>query len=56
MVSYPLTQRPRLTHATRLIDLERALDLFDETALQQLVGSAVGFLSVYYMVGFARCS
>ena len=42
-----------LSHATRLIDLERALDLFHETALQQLVGSAVGFLSVYYMVGFA---
>jgi hypothetical protein len=42
-----------LNHAARLIDLERTLDLFHETALQQLVGSAVGFLSVYYMVGFA---
>jgi hypothetical protein len=42
-----------LTHATRLIDLERSLDLFHETALQQLVGAAVGFFSIYYMVGFA---
>jgi PAP2 superfamily len=42
-----------LTHATRLIDLERSLDLFHETALQQLVGVAVGFFSIYYMVGFA---
>ena len=42
-----------ITHATRLIGLERGLDLFHETALQQLVGSAVGFFSVYYMVGFA---
>jgi len=42
-----------LVHATRLIDLERAVDLFPETALQQFVGSAVGFFSVYYMVGFA---
>jgi uncharacterized membrane protein YfcA len=41
-----------LTHATRLIDLERTLNLFHETTLQQLVGAAVGFFSVYYMVGF----
>ena len=42
-----------LVHATRLIDLERAVDLFHETALQQFIGSAVSFFSVYYMVGFA---
>jgi hypothetical protein len=41
-----------LSHATRLIDLERSVNLFHETALQQLVGAAVGFFSVYYMVGF----
>jgi hypothetical protein len=42
-----------MAHATRLIDLERTLDLFHESGLQQLVGSAVQFLSIYYMVGFA---
>jgi hypothetical protein len=41
-----------LSHASRLIDLEQTVGLFHETALQQLVGSAADFFSVYYMVGF----
>jgi len=41
------------SNALQLIALERALDLFHESALQRLAGSTVEFLSVYYMVGFA---
>jgi hypothetical protein len=41
------------SNALQLINLERALDLFHESALQHLAGSMVEFLSVYYMVGFA---
>lgn len=41
------------SNALQLIDLERALDLFHESALQRLVGSTIECLSVYYMVGFA---
>ena len=39
-------------HASRLISLERSLDLFHESALQHFVGGAVAFFSAYYMLGF----
>jgi hypothetical protein len=42
-----------MAHASRLIELERGLGLFHESAVQRLAGSTVDFLSVYYMVGFA---
>src|SRR5262245_7624550 len=39
-------------HASQLIDVERALSLAHEGALQNLVGSAVEFFSTYYLLGF----
>jgi PAP2 superfamily len=42
-----------IAHATRLIDLERTIDLLHENDLQQRVASVGQFFSVYYMVGFA---
>src|SRR5262245_50317447 len=39
-------------HASQLIDVERALSLAHEAALQDFVGSAVEFFSTYYLLGF----
>jgi PAP2 superfamily len=39
-------------HATQIVDLERAVDLFHERWLQHSVASVADFFSVYYIAGF----
>src|SRR5262245_19080224 len=45
-------QDDAVRHASQLIDVERALSLGHEAALQDFVGSAVEFFSTYYLLGF----
>lgn len=39
-------------HAWNVVGLERTLGIFHESAVQQLLAPAEGFLSAYYMIGF----
>jgi PAP2 superfamily len=40
-------------HAADVVSVERALGVFHETSMQQLLDPVVGLLSAYYMLGFA---
>jgi hypothetical protein len=40
-------------HASDVVSLERALGVFHETSVQQLLDPVHGVLSAYYMIGFA---
>src|SRR5262245_49799241 len=45
-------QDTAVKHASQLIDVERALSVAHEQALQSFVGDAADFFSAYYLLGF----